>query len=280
MSCETLNQGSTGLQVSMASLPEGFCPTSMQELANAIAERLIVSPNQAFTSFATGGVAPSSNVGPWFKDCLDLFVFDDATATYVPIQIIGDLNTPTVFDSSNTFVVPDFITRIKVEAWGGGGGGGTVVTAEGGGGGGSGGYGMAILAVTPAQAITVTVGTGGAGGSPGANGNDSNVLTLTAGGGFGGANGDGDGGNGGAGGIVTGATISVLGNPGSDSDGILGQALGGDGGTPGGGGGGPGKAGATQAHANGIVPAAGGAGATNAKNTPGNGANGRVIIWY
>lgn len=94
MSCETLNQQSIFLNVSFGSLPEGFCPASMQDLGAAIAARLIISSNQSFSSFAVGSLEPTSNVGPWLKDCLEWFVFDDATARYVPIKssaIAGNL---------------------------------------------------------------------------------------------------------------------------------------------------------------------------------------------
>lgn len=85
MSCTTFNQQPVRLAVSMGALPEGFCPASMQELAQAIADRLIVTPNQQFSTFVTGSTAPPSNQGPWFKDCEEWFVFDDATGTYVPM---------------------------------------------------------------------------------------------------------------------------------------------------------------------------------------------------
>ncbi len=90
MSCSTLNQQPVRMTVSAGALPEGFCPSSMQELFDAMVQRLIVTPNQVFTSFAQGSVEPTSNVGPWLKDCETWFVWDDTTARYQPIAK-GDL---------------------------------------------------------------------------------------------------------------------------------------------------------------------------------------------
>lgn len=123
MSCDTLNSAAIQLNVSVASLPEGFCPANMQELANAIGARLIISPSTDFNSFAIGSTAPASNVGPWLKDCLSWFVFDDSTATYVPIdtQTPGGFKTMEFHSTSGSFTVPNFIYKIRVQLWGGGG---------------------------------------------------------------------------------------------------------------------------------------------------------------
>lgn len=68
----------------MGNLPEGFCGTP-QQLAQAIADRLIIQSDPVNSSFAIGSTAPTSNVGPWLKDCSTWFVFDDATSSYVPM---------------------------------------------------------------------------------------------------------------------------------------------------------------------------------------------------
>lgn len=85
MACTTFNQQPVRLAVTMGALPEGFCPSTIQEMAQAIADRLIITPNQQFSTFVIGSIAPPSNQGPWFKDCEEWFVFDDATGTYVPM---------------------------------------------------------------------------------------------------------------------------------------------------------------------------------------------------
>lgn len=85
MSCITQTQQPVRFIVSMGALPEGFCGTP-QELAQAIADRLIIQADPFSSSFATGSVAPTSNVGPWLKDCETWYTWDDATGGYVPMQ--------------------------------------------------------------------------------------------------------------------------------------------------------------------------------------------------
>jgi Collagen triple helix repeat (20 copies) len=118
------------------------------------------------------------------------------------------------------FTVPQGVTHLLVEMWGGGAGGGgggdgfvassplTTASCSGtnGGSGGSGGYTRAVIAVTPGAIYTVTLGTPGTGGPPvgnlspsgAGNGTDatdtaitdsSGTLVLSAGGGKGGASG-------------------------------------------------------------------------------------------
>ena len=76
--------------------------------------------------------------------------------------------SPTVFTTSGTWVCPQGVTSIQVEAWGGGGGGGGAANVSGyrGAGGGGGAYQKNIsLAVTPGQSYTVTIGSGGIAGT-------------------------------------------------------------------------------------------------------------------
>lgn len=266
MSCATLSQGLVGLNVAMASLPEGFCPTSMQDFANAIAARLVVTPNTSSSSFAIGSVPPNSNVGPWFKDCEEWFKFDDATATYVPLTKQGFDNMQ-YFAASGTFTVPDFISKIKITAFGGGGGAQTGDSGAGGGGA----FGVAIRTVIPAQAIAIVVGSGGAAGSPGAAGGATTILGMSAGGG--GA------GSGlltpGAGGVPTGFDVGFNGQYGQGNPGGAnghGQ-MGGDAGGWGGKGGGVGSP--TTA---GTAPGGGGSSASSFGGSSGAGANGAVLI--
>lgn len=284
MSCPAANS-IVRMDVTMGSLPDGFCPATLKEFGDAIAARLIVTPNQANSSFASGPIEPSSNQGPWFKNCEELFIFDDATARYIPI-LKGGFSQNQVFETSGTFVVPDNIFRIAVEIWGAGGGGanenggGSV-----GGGGGGGGYGFQFFAVTPAQAITVTVGTGGAGGASGVAGGPSAFLTMTAGGG-GGALVDGGGigwSDPGDGGLVTGANFSIKGGVGHSNAANTSGGVGGD--SPNGGQGGAPSL--TAARLIGIAPGGGGGGGTQPGLTGGllsatgaAGANGRIIVWW
>lgn len=245
----------------------------MQELANAFAERIVVTPSQAFSSFAVGSVEPSSNVGPWLKNCLMWFVFDDVTARYVPIKK-GGFDTVQKFQSNGTYTVPDDIYKLMIEGWGAGGGG----TSNGGGGdgagGGGGGWGMKIIDVTPGQSVEITVGSGGGPGTAGTatiiklNG----VTIMTAnGGGIGSPN------PGASGGVVTDADVFTNGGSGSGAHYSAG-GLGGD--SPRGGAGGV----ATDSLAdvlNGKFPGGGGSGGTAGLmgGAGGTGGNGQVLIW-
>lgn len=272
MSCETLNPITLQLSVTIAALPEGFCPASMQDLANAIGERIIISPNSDFNSFAIGSTPPSSNTGPWLKNCLKWFVYDDATASYLPITK-GGFDNIQHFSSSGSFTVPEDIYKIAVELWGAGGGGFGNGAAVSGGSAGAGGYGFKIFDVTPGQIIPVTCGSGGIAGAPGADGGDSTFLTMTAGGGKKGVD---AGGNAGAGGVVTGADFAINGQPGqygSSGTTLSGMA----GSSPRGGGGGfydP----TTAANQAGTFPGGGGAGAYS--GTGGAGANGAANVYW
>lgn len=161
-----------------------------------------------------------------------------------------------IFNASNTFTVPDGVSRITVEAWGAGGGG-AVNSAGGGGGGGA--YARGVLNATPGQQFTVTVGSGGAvstaGGSTTFSGNS---FSFTASGGSG-ANTT----NGGAGGGVTGSfTGTYVGSPVSfgGGSGAAGVTNGNGNSRLGGGGGGSGLFNATGGNATG---GAGGIGTGN-----------------
>lgn len=75
----------------------------------------------------------------------------------------------TYYYESGAFIVPQGVTRVKVQCWGGGGGGGGAFGAGGAGtGGGGGGYTAGLCTVTPGQSIYVTVGKGGLGAPAGA----------------------------------------------------------------------------------------------------------------
>ena len=88
------------------------------------------------------------------------------------LQMLSNNSSPsnlgfTVFTQSGTFTVPQGVTEILVEAWGGGGGGGGTCaqsTARYGGGGGAGAYIKTRVSVTPLETYTVNVGQGGQGG--------------------------------------------------------------------------------------------------------------------
>lgn len=286
MSCPAANS-IVRMDVTMGSLPDGFCPATLKELAEAIAARLIVTPNQANSSFASGPIEPSSNQGPWFKNCEELFIFDDATARYVPI-LKGGFNTNEVFEISSSFTVPDNIFMLMVEAWGGGGGGANSAGGNSGGGGGAGGYGLQFFPVTPSQVFTVTVGVGGANGASGIAGGATTFSTMTANGGAGSAADTGIAwSDGGIGGTTTGAKFGSTGSAGQGGSSGTGVGWGGAAANGGSGGQPHLTASGGAAIMNGIAPGGGGGGGVHAGLTGGllpasggTGGNGRVVIWY
>lgn len=278
MSCESLQQQPSPLNVSFGSLPEGFCPESMQALGEAIAGRLIVTPVQAFSSFAVGSIPPTSNQGPWLKDCEEWFVWDDALGMYVPIRKQG-FSDQQYFESSATFVVPEFIYRLRITAIGAGGGGQDSQAAHGNGGGG-GGFATKLHDVTPGESIVMAIGTGGMNGTPGGTpggdttvSDDGGVVVTAFGGGVtaGPSNGTQS-----VGGNATGGDINLQGGGGSAAYGAPTE-----GGNAGGWGGSGGTYGDNVAFRNGIAPGGGGAGGT--QGSPGGagggiGGNGAVLI--
>ena len=205
-----------------------------------------------------------------------------------------------LFTANGTFTVPAGITKIKVCVYGGGAGGGpkTIGPNYGGGGGGAGGYAEGIYTVIPLSNYTVIVGSGGNGGSGGAlgtNGGTSSFGTLiNASGGLAGTSRilGGFGGFGSGGYLNTslgsGGSGSVGGNAGSNGTGGGGSgggfesfAGGGGGGGFGGGNGGSNITPGTNALAN---TGGGGGGAPGGGADPGvnggNGAAGKVIVFW
>lgn len=286
MSCITQTSQPIRLTVTAGNLPEGYCPANYQQLFNDMATRLIVTPNQNNSTFVTGSTEPTSNVGPWLKNCEEWFVFDDATGRYRPTPI-GVFKNMRYYTSNDTFVVPDNIFKLKVSAWGAGGGGCATSGGVAGAGGGAGGYGIKIFDVVPTQSIGVSVGIGGAaGGATGGTGGSTTFLTLVATGGTGGsivvANAEG-----GVGGTATGADFFVNGGCGNavgngGGGGIDAAASVGIGGVASHGGDG-GKCSAIVAKSTGIVPGGGGAGQSTSSapaGATGPGGSGSVLVEY
>lgn len=203
------------------------------------------------------------------------------------------------FTTSGQWQVPDGVTSIVVEAWGGGGaGGGRGASTGQSGGGGGGAYASSTISVVPLQTYNYTVGaavSGGTGNGPDGNPtfwNDGSQVKATGGKGgastttkgLGGAVVDsvgttifkgGDGADGG--------TLSGGGGGGAGSTGAGGNALLGNGGTGTTVGGGNGGAGVTNTDGNpGSSAGGGGSGArrTNGNRRGGEGAAGQIKITY
>lgn len=135
------------------------------------------------------------------------------------IGLKGYTQAPVLLSSGTQWTVPNGVTHITVECWGGGGAGSNSTSAgnsRGGGGGGA--YAKKnVIAVTPGQVITYQIGTGGNGGS-GTDGSDTwflnDTVVLAKGGRGAGANAD-NGGAGGAAGVSVGDVKYSGGNGGN-----------------------------------------------------------------
>ena len=92
--------------------------------------------------------------------------------------------SPTIFTTSGTWVCPQGVTSVQIEAWGGGGGGGGAANTtnyRGAGGGGGAYQKITSLAVTAGQTYTVTIGSGGIAGTVSANGGLGSNSTFMLG---------------------------------------------------------------------------------------------------
>lgn len=66
-----------------APFPEGY-QADPEQLKNDIVARLYAESTEAISFFASGSIAPSSNVGPWLKDGKSWYVWSDGLAMYIP----------------------------------------------------------------------------------------------------------------------------------------------------------------------------------------------------
>jgi hypothetical protein len=217
----------------------------------------------------------------------------------IPVSFLQAQTQSITFTSSGTWTVPEGVTQITAEAWGGGGAGGKGGRAgnssnrSGGGGGGGGVYEIqSFIPVISGTTYTITVGTGGT--NTNKNGGVSSAIfggiTVTALGGTGGTDGsgnkDGEGGAGGTegtfnGGAGAGGNNSGGGGGGSagiNSDGNNANGINGGVAVPGGGAGGNGNNNIDGNGFAGSQPGGGGGGGYGTSGIGGNGAPGQVII--
>lgn len=217
----------------------------------------------------------------------------------VPASFLNAQTQSVTFTSSGNWTVPEGVTQITVEVWGGGGVGGKGGRAgnssnrSGGGGGGGGAYKIqSSIPVISGTTYTITVGTGGT--NTNRNGGVSSAIfgeiTVTALGGTGGTDGsgnkDGEGGaggtegffNGGAGANGNNSGGGGGGSAGTNSDGNNADGITGGSAVLGGGAGGDGNDVADGNGTSGSVPGGGGGGGYGDNGNGGNGAPGQVII--
>lgn len=69
-----------------APLPEGY-KADPEQFKNDIVARLYAESTEAISFFASGSIAPSSNVGPWLNNGLTWYVWSDSLAMYIPQPI-------------------------------------------------------------------------------------------------------------------------------------------------------------------------------------------------
>ncbi|HSE34836.1 MAG TPA: hypothetical protein VLB83_01805, partial [Candidatus Paceibacterota bacterium] len=166
-------------------------------------------------------------LGIGFLFALAAFVF--------PHSVFAATTTETI-TANTTWVAPDGVGTVYVEAWGGGGGGAGGASGNCcGGGGGGGAYARSMVSVTPGNSYTVVVGIAGTAGAntptAGGNGGDSMFSassTILAKGGIGGGIGaNGAGGAGGSG--STGSVVTYTGGQGGSGVSTVSSGAGGGG---------------------------------------------------
>jgi len=69
-----------------APFPEGY-KADPEQLKNDIVARLYAESTESISFFASGSVAPSSNVGPWLKNGTEWWVWSDDSADYIPMPV-------------------------------------------------------------------------------------------------------------------------------------------------------------------------------------------------
>lgn len=268
---------STPIINQFGNFPEGYCPTSYQQLGDDLVARIISMLPSSVGTFVTGSVEPTSNQGPWLKNGNEWWFWSDSAGAYRPAPRGFIYQTYINTAGAGNFTVPSDIYRLKITAIGGGGGG---YTSGGGGetgsGGGGGAFGVSIIDVVPGQNIAYSV---GAGGGPATNGSATTIIGGSAGGGGGAPTLA----EGGPGGTATGFDINLSGGTGiaNTSAGAAHTSAGGDAGGWGGKGGSQYSALGAAALRDGTAPGGGGGGgASNAGSVAGTGATGAILIEY
>jgi len=219
-----------------------------------------------------------------------------------PLASVGATTQTEEFTESGTFTVPETVTEITIQTWGGGGAGGGSTNirrgARGGAGGGGGAYASSTRTIESGQELQIVVGVGGTGvsGNDGNAGNPSfvgpdtnpgNAIVRAAAGSGGTGNTAGGSPPGGAGGTIEASIgdIRLAGADGENGDTGTGiqSGAGGDGANEGGSGGAAVTSGTSNGNP-GNVPGGGGGGARTEQNdgnrAGGVGAAGKVVITW
>lgn len=104
--------------VTAGALPEGLS-TDPQGLLQAFADSLSITPTVPWSSFVVGAAQPTSDVGPWFKNGKELWVWDTVAATYVPFTATSttDVNGGVLFPTLRYAVSPLAPDPVKFSFW-------------------------------------------------------------------------------------------------------------------------------------------------------------------
>lgn len=83
-----------------APLPEDYSATP-EQFKNDIVARLYAETTDSISFFASGSIAPTSNVGPWLKNGVEWWIWDDGVGGYIPqptpqisLKYIAQINPP------------------------------------------------------------------------------------------------------------------------------------------------------------------------------------------
>lgn len=88
------------MDVQFSAFPSGFCPANFNELGQALAQRLIVTPGLGFTGVNVGPVAPDNTDIPWFNTTVnDWYYYSTVTGSWIPVDpttVVGEVAVGTV----------------------------------------------------------------------------------------------------------------------------------------------------------------------------------------
>lgn len=96
----------TNLYLQGAPLPQGFRGTP-QQWYEAILERMRIVAPFGFSTIVVGSLKPTSNQGPWLKDGIKWYVWDEDEADYIPLNITDSEKSPYWVQDTDPAGTPD-----------------------------------------------------------------------------------------------------------------------------------------------------------------------------
>jgi len=76
----------SGFEIQTATLPPNWNGT-MQDYTDLLPDLITIELNEGFSTFVTGSIEPTSNVGPWLRNNEEWYVWSDAEGRYVPQKL-------------------------------------------------------------------------------------------------------------------------------------------------------------------------------------------------